>query len=429
VRTEEGTHIFSSAVNTGIRKRWARTAIIILALALPLSVYGTAGPLYSSFQDRIQSYANFSGGYIAIWPKQTPFFSVSQLEPLRQVPHVTEVYGVLEAGIGLPLRGALAQAQKSCGNPLAGSPNASNIDLNLDIIAFNMTAAAHLLIPYQLVSGRLPFPNETAIAVNQVSAPCFAIGLGSSVTGSDADYYAPQLNASGMPTGPPSNHPPLNVTLPTVGVYSTVQLAGNAGDAIMDLTTARVLFPDLKGLYSDAWITVDNVQNVPAVAQALQKMLPGFNVAYPGTFVQLTTSLLSAASNTTLIIVASSVVVSVGTILAVKGIDAQGRKREIGLLQTFGWTNPQILQYEISSSFIQGLVAGLMASVFAMLLGPTIAESAGLRDLAVSFGISGSFDFLWYSTIILLSVGAAMVSSVAVISRLLRRAPSGLIRS
>lgn len=339
------------------------------------------------------------------------------------------VYGVLEAGIGLPLRGALAQAQRNCGNPLAGSSNATNIDLNLDIIAFNMTAAAHLLIPYQLVSGRLPLPNESAIAINQASAQCFAIGLGSSVTGEDADYYTPQLNASGMPTGPPNNHPPLNVTLRTVGTYSTVQMVGSAGDAIMDLTIARELFPDLNGLYSDAWITVDNVQNVPAVAQALQKMLPGFNVAYPGTFVQLTTNLLSAASDTALVIVASSVAVSAGTILAVKAIDAQGRKKEIGLLQTFGWTKMQIMQYEVSGSFVQGLVAGLAASLLAILLGPTIAESVGLRNLAVSFGISGSPNLLWYSTIVLLSVGAAVASSAIVISRLLKRAPSTLIRS
>lgn len=422
-------HIFPTAARHGVRKRWARTAIIVLALALPLSVYGTAGPLYSSFQGRIQSYANFTGGYVEVWPKQTPFFLVSQLEPIRQVPHVTDVYGVLEASIDMPLTGALAQAQKNCGNPFVGSYNTTNMALALKIVAFNMTAAAHLLIPYQLVSGRLPLPNETAIAVNQVSAPCLAIGLGTDVKGVDADYYSPQLNVSGMPTTMTHTSKVLNVSLSTVGVYSTVQQAAGQGDAIMDLSTARTLFPDLNGLYSSAWVTVDNVQNVPAVAQELQKMLPGFNVAYPGTFVQLTTNLLLAASNTALIIVATSVAVSVGTIMVVKGIDAQGRKKEIGLLQTFGWTSMQILQYEVSSSLVQGLVAGLLATMFAILLGPTIAASAGLHDLAVSFGISESSHLLWYSTVILLSVAATTASSCIAISRLLRRAPSTLIRS
>lgn len=323
----------------------------------------------------------------------------------------------------------MVQAQKNCGNPFEGSSNVANVYVGMNVAAFNMAAAAHLLIPYQLVSGRLPLLNESAIAVSQVSAPCLAIGLGSKVSGLDAGYYTPQVNVSGMPTGPSNNHPPLNVTLTTVGTYSAVQQTGSTGDAIMDLTTARALFPDLDGMYSAAWITVDNVQNVPAVAQELQEMLPGFNVAFPGTFVQLTTNLLSSASSTALIIVAASAAVSVGTILAVKGMDAQSRKKEIGLLQSFGWTNGQILRYEISSALAQGLLAGVLASLLALYLGPTIATSAGLHDLAISFGMSSSPNLLWYSTIILLSVGAAVASTAIIISRLLGRAPSALIRS
>lgn len=190
--------IFASGIKNGVAKVPARTALIVLALALPLSVFGTMGPLYSSFQDKVQQYANFTGGYILIWPKHT-LFPAHQLEQVRQVSHVTHVFGILEGDIGLPIKGALEEAQKSCGNPFVGRSNATKLQLVLQIIAFNMSAAAHLLVPYQLISGRYPLPDEMEIAINQVALPCLGISLGSEVSGLDAHYGMPPLNASGVP--------------------------------------------------------------------------------------------------------------------------------------------------------------------------------------------------------------------------------------
>lgn len=127
-------------------------------------------------------------------------------------------------------------------------------------------------------------------------------------------------------------------------------------------------------LYTVLFVKAASPVYVTDIAERIQSLYPNAWVEYAGFTATLARQLLeSLKANYNL--TSALVILLTGTLLLIsRGLEAIKRRREVGLLKAMGWGRMNILNYTIIQSAIIGLVAGILATLSLLLMGPYLRD-------------------------------------------------------
>lgn len=407
------------AANRFVR-RWRTTAIIILAIAIPLAFYGIVSPVNSEALGQLQAYSRYSAGYVVVdtgsyssGQAPTVYISQQNISTIKGMNGVSQVYGILQIGSGLPVLkavggqwqgiGAIGKAylQSNCTGPIPPpAPNIRYSELGANIVAFNTSAIPLTNLPYQVVTGRFPGVNETdAIAVNSQTQQCLGLSVGDAFTLSQEVT----LGSGALQW--------YNATVHVVGIYTSAPSigadigGGQMPEGIMGVNAALTRYPFYAGRYSSAWVIVGNVNDVQQIGGQIQSTFPSFRASYPQNLVQKTIPLLEAAANSYSLVTYLALASAAVAIFAVKSIDFGRRRPEAGLLVSQGWKNGDLLKFELELSALQGIAGGFVALLLSYLLRDTVIGFIGFGNL-----LSGvQLQFFDYEIVFLVVMATAVL--------------------
>lgn len=420
-----------------LARRWRRTAIIVLVMAVPLIVYGAVYPVGLASYSRLQAYSSFTAGYVIAdtgitYSGGVPsvYISNQNISTMNAIGGVRDAYGILNVGIMVDLHGEVeANLEKSnCSQGLGLFSNLpsgiKSIALGGSIIAFNTSAITQTALPYQIVSGRFPGMNETdAVAINTQTYQCLRLNPGDSISVYQAIY-------SSNSTKPQWE----NATLHVVGVYTTPPIFGpdvgtsQMPSGIMGLNAALTRFPAYSGRYSSTWVVVSDVKDVNNVGDDIRGMFPKLHVYYPSSLVQQTANLLDIATETYNIITILALISAVLVIFFVGIYDLQGRLPDLGLYTSQGWTRSSVLKYELQLSALSGVLGGVFAVVLSFVLGKSIAGMFGFQEITPALTYQASYYALADATIMVVALAVSLFSSYVGLRRAMKRMPIELLR-
>ena len=371
------------AANRFVR-RWQSTAIIVLAIAIPLAFYGIVSPVNSGALSQLQAYSRYSAGYVVVdtgwsYQGQAPavFISDQNISTIRAMGGVGQVYGILQIGSVLELKGAIASTyyQSNCtGSIPPPPPGIKHIDLGAKIVAFNTSAISYTNLPYQIVAGRFPLMSETdAVAINSQTHQCLGLNLGDSFTLSQDVTLSSGANQW------------YNATLHVVGIYTSAPSigtdigGGQMPEGVMGLDAALTRYPFYAGRYSSAWVVASNVDEVDRVGSQIRSTFPSLRVSSPENLVQQTIPLLAAATASYSLVTYLALASAIVAIFAVKSIDFGRRRPEVGLLLSQGWKSSDWYKLELEVSALQALGGGFLALLLSYLLKDAVIGLVGFK--------------------------------------------------
>jgi len=412
-----------------VATRWRSPLVIVIAIAIPLTVFGIVYPVNNLVFSELQNYSNYSFGYVVVstntysnYPSNNIAYLTEQnLSSIRSIQGVEGVYGMIHISAYIPLVGKLNQSYVQCeGKSYVSPPAGVSPILGAGILAVNTSVFSKSALPYQIIEGRFPYQNEIgAIALNDITAKCLGLSIG--------DSY---VIASSSPNGQS-----FNATIKVVGIYKTPSVAGPdtgeglTGEGIMSLGPALRIFPFWQGRYTLAWIVLANLNDVARVGSYIQGMFPNFGVYYPFNQIDQTLRLLRDANSSYNLVTYLALFSCVGALTTVRLLESRSKKREFGLYLSQGWKMKDILRHEIELSMFYGLIGSLLAIVLSGLLRNVVTEMIGFSNVVSPEGLGlGSLEQTMF-IIVIVAITTSLIVSLLIYRRVISSTPGTLIRS
>lgn len=412
-----------------VASRWRSTSVIVVAIAIPLAVFGIVYPVNNIAFSELQNYSNYSFGYVVVstntysnYPSNnTAYLTEQNLSSIRSIQGVEGVYGMTYIGAYIPLTGRLNQSYVQCeGKSYQRPPAGISQILGASILAVNTSVFSKSSLPYQIIEGRFPHQNETdAIAVNDITAKCLGLSIGDSYVIADSSPSGQSFNA----------------TLRVVGIYETPSVTGTdiggglTGEGIMSLEPAIRIFPFWQGRYTLAWVVLANLNDVARVGSVVQGMFPNFGVYYPSSQLEQTLSLLKDASSSYNLVTYLALFSGIAAVATVRLLDIQSKKKEFGLYLSQGWKRKDILRYEIELSIFYGLMGSLLAIILSGLLRNIVTGMVGFSNVVSAEG-PGFFSLVQtMSVMVIAAMTISLIVSLAIYRKVIASTPGTLIRS
>ncbi len=129
---------------------------------------------------------------------------------------------------------------------------------------------------------------------------------------------------------------------------------------------------NLTALYSVAYIIVDEPQNINNVIKMIKSTFPNAQVIPVSETYQISSAAIGNLKNSLNLINIFVITTILISLLGLRIFETSKKKRELGLIKSFGWSFKMVFTYYALPIFIAGLCASIISTIIYWLISPTI---------------------------------------------------------